>query len=614
MRRLGVVALAFGVLAAAAAAGPEIGGGGRIAFVSNRAVDLQRTRFAAVTPTGSRTLELGVAPRGASIAPDRQRYAFVEYEAPSTWRLRVAAFRNSGSTVVATHAYPIENPVWSRIADGIAYTASNPASCNPGDHLCATSELWLVSAVGGGARKLADHAAEPVWSPSGNLLAFAGEYNTYAANDGWKGKPYVAYVHSTVVRRIVDVNGVDRISWSPKSDRVVVSAHRGFAVVASLRGAKPRKILSARTAVWSPRGDAIAFARGSSIVLVRPDGRRIRSFNAAGHVEALSWSPDATRLACVIAAPTTEQVPRTSPRRTLITIAATGRTIHTVARFDRFQLAKLLGWLREGYVLYQTWREVNDFDLFTMNPDGGDVRQLTDDDLHQDAPAWAPDGRRIVFSQWDERTLQGELRVIAVPGFQSTRVVDPPFSGLDSEPAWSPDEKLIAFTRYTDPSSRAGNLFVVRPDGTGLTLVTPNGSAPAWWPDSRHLVFSRWEGSRPLVYTIAVDGTGERKLFDGLTGVPSRDGSRIAYVTAGGLWVANADGLDARLVDPHEPLGRPSWSPDQAYLVFQASAPASAIVPSSHWRVLTVAATGGDEAAPAEVGADDRSPAWSPSP
>src|SRR5215213_7050983 len=110
MRRPCVVALVFAVLATAAGAAPQLGGGGRIVFASNRAPDLGRTRFAAVTPTGSRTLEIGIAPAGAALAPDRRRYAYVAFEAPSTWRLLVAAFGAPEPVVVATQAYAIENP------------------------------------------------------------------------------------------------------------------------------------------------------------------------------------------------------------------------------------------------------------------------------------------------------------------------------------------------------------------------------------------------------------------------------------------------------------------------------------------------------------------------
>src|SRR5829696_4020242 len=610
MRRLGVVALVFGVLVTAAGAAPTPGGGGRIVFVSNRAPDLERVRFAAVTPTGLRTLGIGIAPAGAALAPDRQRYAYVDFEsAARTWRLLVGTFGGGAPHVVATHTYGIENPVWSPTGDRIAYTALNPASCHPGDHLCVTFELWLVSSAGGDARKLADHAAGPVWSPDGKQLAFAGEYETYAANDGWKGRPWVASASGAAMRRIVNVYGVDRISWSPRADRVIVSAHRGFAVIVPLAGGKARKVVSARAAVWSPGGDAIALARDSRIVLVGPNGSLIRVLRTAGRVEEIGWSPNAARLAYVVAIPRSDTVPRTFPRRALVTVAATGRNAHTVARFDRFQLAKLLGWLREGYVLYQTWREVNDFELFSMNPDGSGLTQLTDDDVHQFGPTWSPDGRRIVFTQWDDVAQRGELRSLAVGG-ASTPITTPPAGASDLEAAWSPDGTLIAFSRYIGSDQSQSEIFVVHPDGTWLAQVTHAGGAvPAWWPDSRRLVFSRRVGFQMFLFTVSVDGSGERPLFQGVWGVPSKDGWRIAYVAqraanAVGLWIANADGSDARLV-ADDPYGLPSWSPDGTRLAFQR------FFPQTRGSVVSVGVADRDEVVLADVGADDREPDWS---
>ena len=38
-----------------------------------------------------------------------------------------------------------------------------------------------------------------------------------------------------------------------------------------------------------------------------------------------------------------------------------------------------------------------DFELFTMNADGSNVRQITFNELDDEDPAWSPDGRRVVF-------------------------------------------------------------------------------------------------------------------------------------------------------------------------------------------------------------------------
>ena len=168
-----------------------------------------------------------------------------------------------------------------------------------------------------------------------------------------------------------------------------------------------------------------------------------------------------------------------------------------------------------------------------------------------------------------------------------TCVTTPPGGTSDLDPVWSPDGTLIAFSRSTGSDQSESDIFVVQPDGTRLAQVTMGGSVPAWWPDSRHLLFSRREGFQTFLHVIAVDGSGERRLFQGLWGVPSSDGSRIAYVAqrgsnAVGLWVATADGSGGRVV-ADDPYGPPSWSPAQKRVVFQRFAP------GTRGRALTVA-------------------------
>jgi dipeptidyl aminopeptidase/acylaminoacyl peptidase len=73
------------------------------------------------------------------------------------------------------------------------------------------------------------------------------------------------------------------------------------------------------------------------------------------------------------------------------------------------------------------------------------------------------------------------------------------------------------------------------------------------------------------LYTINVDGTGLRRLTDGLDPIWSPDGKQVAftrYDNPRGVWVINADGSGARrLFDANESRW-PSWSPDGSRILF----------------------------------------------
>ena len=133
-----------------------------------------------------------------------------------------------------------------------------------------------------------------------------------------------------------------------------------------------------------------------------------------------------------------------------------------------------------------------DFEIFVMNADGSGQRRLTRKAARDDAPAWSPDGRKIVFES--RGTAAGEAA--ARPGTPSRRerrrrrAADgahgrgaarnrAPRAAL---PAWSPDGRMIAYLGWRDGNY---DVFVMNADGSGLTNVTrsrANEGSFAWSP------------------------------------------------------------------------------------------------------------------------------------
>ncbi|MDQ2802916.1 MAG: hypothetical protein M3Y41_09620, partial [Pseudomonadota bacterium] len=137
------------------------------------------------------------------------------------------------------------------------------------------------------------------------------------------------------------------------------------------------------------------------------------------------------------------------------------------------------------------------------------------------APAFAPDGRRVVLS------LDGQLLIDRIDGKRVRRVsLRGLRGGRASSPAWS-RRGLIAFVH-------SGNIYVVYPGGRGMRRLTDRGGAdPTFSPDGAEIAFTR--GGR--IYRIRVAGGAPRR-FPGLARICpcampawSPDGGSIAFVT-----------------------------------------------------------------------------------
>jgi Tol biopolymer transport system component len=136
----------------------------------------------------------------------------------------------------------------------------------------------------------------------------------------------------------------------------------------------------------------------------------------------------------------------------------------------------------------------------------------------------------VVFSRsWTEGEItRGGL--FAVREGRLNQLTEDP---ADSEPDFSPDGRTIAF-------ARGGDLFSVRPDGSGQRQLTSGGaldSAPLVSPNGRYVVFERRiaAGGPAALFTVGVNGGGLHQLTSGAAdreATFSPDGRTIVFVRA----------------------------------------------------------------------------------
>ncbi|MGK3940576.1 amidohydrolase family protein [Streptomyces caeruleatus] len=194
------------------------------------------------------------------------------------------------------------------------------------------------------------------------------------------------------------------------------------------------------------------------------------------------------------------------------------------------------------------------FHLWTLRPDGSDLRQLTDGPWDDRGPAWSPDGTRIAFASerggdtvagspyrvWVLDVRSGALtRLTGRPGQQG-----PAQGGAweDYDPTWSADGERVLFVRatVTAPGTlRADTVASVAADGSGPVTVehTDDSGAqlmtPAVSPRGR-LAYLRTTAAPAASCTLVVDGTPVTVDGDVLPAPPRwTDGERLLLAVDG---------------------------------------------------------------------------------
>jgi TolB protein len=215
-------------------------------------------------------------------------------------------------------------------------------------------------------------------------------------------------------------------------------------------------------------------------------------------------------------------------------------------------------------------------ELYVMDWDGANVRQLTADKSIALSPSWSPDGSLLLFTSYRGGHAPA-VYVIASAGGKIYQASARP--GNNTSASYSPDGREIACTLSMD-----GNPEIYLLDARGssprrLTNARAIDTSPSFSPTGREMAFTSDRGGSPQVYVMDHEGGNVRRLtFDvDYTDSPawSPKGDRIAFVarTGGGfdIYTCRPDGSDTRLAVSGGSNENPRWSPDGRHLVFASN-------------------------------------------
>jgi CSLREA domain-containing protein len=230
-----------------------------------------------------------------------------------------------------------------------------------------------------------------------------------------------------------------------------------------------------------------------------------------------------------------------------------------------------------------------DFEIFTTNPDGTGLKQLTKNNTADSAPAYSADGKKLVFEGRNSENFQN-IFLMNTDGTGRTNLSKS--ASDDSAPSFSPNGQKVVFQ-----SDRKGNnhIFVMNSDGTGQTDITPgpglDARKPVFSPDGKKVAFQQIVAANQSVdfqvFVMGADGANPTQLtataatVDNQEPVFSPDATRIAFASNRSgqgdpndfdVFVMNADGTNpTALTFSRARDDEPAFSPDGKKVAFTST-------------------------------------------
>ena len=357
------------------------------------------------------------------------------------------------------------------------------------------------------------------------LEAGVSEVSIVSPPSGWiveAGQPLVVQVLVTgrgLVRSelLIDGQAIDTVPSPRVAGGTVWSiAHAWFASPAGLHRLSARAIDSSGVATESR----------SVVVGVAPAGTIAFASRRTGSYEIYSMRTDGSELTCLTGGDGEKRQPSCATTGELLFALSSGGQASEIcllepqATFAQNLTSSLGGdywprWAPEAQAIAFVSDRYGPSQLFVMDSDGGQQKQLTTEDFPLEHPSWSPDGSTLLVA--GQREDNWDIFSISARDGGMTRLTDD--VGRDLQPAWSPGGEEIAFASDREASWQ---IYLMQADGSDQRRITsfPRGAElPQWSPDGEWILCVAYTGQGTglngrEIYLLRRDGSDPMRLTD----------------------------------------------------------------------------------------------------
>ena len=138
-----------------------------------------------------------------------------------------------------------------------------------------------------------------------------------------------------------------------------------------------------------------------------------------------------------------------------------------------------------------------------MSSDGSNLQNITNTGTARESnPDWSPDGSKVVFVSF----MSPDSEIFTLDPDGSNRIQLTDNAVFDSDREWSPSGDRIAFV--SEAESGTDKVHIMNSDGTNvkeLTLSNSSESSPTWSPDGTKIAFSRFIDGYTHIHIFSVE-------------------------------------------------------------------------------------------------------------